>query len=130
MESGSPPLRFVVLRHEGVAPPHYDIMFESAPGEALWTWRSEVWPLAEGAELVRQADHRRLYLDYEGLVSGNRGSVTRFAEGECRCPPPHTDPTTGWTHWPIVLNIPNGPQRRLDLWQRPDGTWRGRTSTG
>jgi hypothetical protein len=30
---------------------------------------------------LRLADHRRMYLDYEGPVSGGRGSVVRMARG-------------------------------------------------
>jgi hypothetical protein len=30
----------------------------------------------------RIGDHRRLYLDYEGPISGGRGSVRRVAEGQ------------------------------------------------
>jgi hypothetical protein len=29
------------------------------------------------------ADHRALYLDYEGPVSGDRGTVTRYDAGTC-----------------------------------------------
>ncbi len=29
-------------------------------------------------------DHRRLYLHYEGVISGDRGAVIRVAEGACR----------------------------------------------
>lgn len=32
----------------------------------------------------RLPDHRRLYLDYEGAVSGNRGHVSRLARGTYR----------------------------------------------
>lgn len=31
----------------------------------------------------RIADHRRVYLDYEGAISGNRGRVTRVDRGTC-----------------------------------------------
>ena len=74
-------LRFVVLRHEGVPEPHFDLMFETAPGSLLATWRAAEWPLRNGTPLERLPDHRRAYLDYEGPVSQNRGHVKRVAAG-------------------------------------------------
>jgi hypothetical protein len=74
-------LRYVVLRHEGVPDPHFDLMFETSPGSPLATWRSPAWPIAEDMPLTPLADHRRDYLTYEGPVSGGRGSVRRVAEG-------------------------------------------------
>ena len=75
------PLRYVVLRHEGVAEPHYDLMFETAPGSALATWRSAEWPLRLGTPLTHLKDHRPSYLKYEGELSNGRGSVRRVASG-------------------------------------------------
>lgn len=74
-------LRFVVLRHEGIDDPHFDLMFERSPGSALVTWRSDIWPLVPDTKLVQLADHRRAYLDYEGPISGNRGHVRRVTAG-------------------------------------------------
>jgi hypothetical protein len=60
-------------------------MFETAPGSRLATWRSAVWPLAEiQTELISLPDHRRGYLDYEGPVSGDRGTVRRVQAGTHR----------------------------------------------
>ena len=77
-----PALRYVVLRHEGVADPHYDFMLELSPGAALTTWRCDTWPFRATIPLTPLADHRREYLTYEGPVSGGRGTVTRVAGGE------------------------------------------------
>ena len=77
------PLRYVVLHHTGVADPHYDVMIENAPGSNLRTWRSPTWPLQNETPLAPLTDHRRDYLDYEGNVSGGRGSVSRVAAGAC-----------------------------------------------
>jgi len=70
--------RYVILEHDwdGV---HYDLMFEQ--GERLLTWRldSRLQPGVQSATKLQ--DHRKDYLTYEGLVSGNRGSVRRVAEG-------------------------------------------------
>ena len=76
--------RFVVLRHEpGVAGPsdlHWDLMLEF--GDSLRTWALKSEPHAGAAipadELPR---HRSDYLDYEGQISGGRGSVSRFDRG-------------------------------------------------
>lgn len=78
--------RFVILLHE--TPPghsrgmHYDLMLEH--GDALWTWACDALPIAgTSVSAERLADHRLAYLDYEGPVSGDRGSVHRVAGGEC-----------------------------------------------
>ncbi len=74
--------RFVVQRHE-VAPGdvHFDFMVEA--GEKLATWKFP-GPLPESGELVgeRSFDHRRVYLEFEGEVSGGRGRVSIVARGE------------------------------------------------
>jgi hypothetical protein len=76
--------RFVVLRHDmppGAArPSHWDVMFER--GEALRTWAVEASPeLTDEQEALALPDHRLAYLDYEGAVSGDRGTVARWDEG-------------------------------------------------
>lgn len=77
------PLRYVILRHDDVAEPHFDLMFETLPGSLLATWRSDAWPIESRVGVTRLRDHRRLYLTYEGDLSGKRGSVQRVAEGTC-----------------------------------------------
>ena len=74
-------LRYVILRHDDIPDPHFDLMFERSPTGPLATWRSFDWPLQDGTPLQRLPDHRRKYLTYEGLVSNNRGSVRRVAQG-------------------------------------------------
>jgi hypothetical protein len=77
--------RFVVLQHELPGPEragtHWDFMLEQ--NGILWTWALDQAPIA-GREIVasRLADHRLAYLDYEGAISGNRGSVTQWDAGE------------------------------------------------
>ena len=78
------PLRYVVLFHDGIERPHFDLMFETAPGSKLATWRSSEWPVSERATLEPLAEHRREYLTLEGPLSGNRGAVRRVAEGRHR----------------------------------------------
>ena len=76
-------LRFVVLRHQGVPQPHFDLMIETTPGGALMTWRSLDWPITAETQLTRLGEHRRDYLEYEGPLSGDRGQVKRVAAGSC-----------------------------------------------
>ena len=77
------PLQFVILRHEEVAEPHFDLMFETLPGSGLATWRSPVWPIEETIELVRLKEHRRAFLDFQGELTGHRGRVYPLARGTC-----------------------------------------------
>ena len=74
--------RFVVLEHrwKGV---HWDFMLEC--GDALPTWAIDL-PIVAGQDLPARAlsDHRRIYLDYEGEISGNRGQVRRVDMGTYR----------------------------------------------
>ena len=76
-------LRFVVLRHEGVPQPHFDLMIETMPGGPLMTWRSLSWPILAETNLTRLGEHRRDYLEFEGPLSGDRGHVRRVAQGTC-----------------------------------------------
>ena len=79
-----PSLRYVVLRHEEIEEPHFDLMFETKPGSPLVTWRSEKWPIEREVGVEKLGDHRREYLEYEGAVSGGRGVVRRITSGVYR----------------------------------------------
>lgn len=71
--------RFVMLEHDWPAL-HWDLMLEC--GETLRTWRlNEPLPADAAFEGESLPDHRRLYLDYEGPVSENRGTVRRVESG-------------------------------------------------
>lgn len=73
--------RFVVLEHAGHGPRHWDLMFET--GDALATWSLERPPdAATPVSAEALPDHRIAYLDYEGPISGDRGSVTRWDAGQ------------------------------------------------
>lgn len=77
--------RFAVLRHE-VAPGdvHRDLLIEGAPEGKLVTWKlAGPLPARAGEHVAaeRSFDHRALYLDYEGEISGGRGTVTREIGG-------------------------------------------------
>lgn len=71
--------RFVILAHD-FPEPHFDFMLEA--GEILKTWKL-LAPPAPGKSIRAQAtfDHRLVYLDYEGEISGNRGAVVRWDRG-------------------------------------------------
>ena len=78
----SPALRYVVLYHDGIADPHFDLMIESRPGGPLYTWRCGQNPVMRYlTSATRITNHRRHYLEYEGEISGGRGHVTRVAAG-------------------------------------------------
>ena len=74
-------LRFVILQHDHPEL-HWDFMLE-ADG-VLKTWRLPAPPPDEPRFAVAIGDHRLKYLDYEGPVSGERGSVTRWDRGSYR----------------------------------------------
>lgn len=77
------PSRFVILHHTGFRAEHWDLMLEE--GDVLLTWqlpREPCGPAAFPMSAARIGDHRKLYLDYEGPVSRNRGAVTRFDGGD------------------------------------------------
>lgn len=53
-------------------------------GEVLLTWQLAACPGKASRFPIpaqRIHDHRRVYLDYEGPISGNRGTVTRVESG-------------------------------------------------
>ncbi len=54
-------------------------------GGVLATWALPQPPDSADAILVEALpDHRLAYLDYQGPISGGRGSVTRWDRGTCR----------------------------------------------
>ncbi|VTT96461.1 Uncharacterized protein OS=Singulisphaera acidiphila (strain ATCC BAA-1392 / DSM 18658 / VKM B-2454 / MOB10) GN=Sinac_6085 PE=4 SV=1: LigD_N [Gemmataceae bacterium] len=71
--------RFVILAHDWPAP-HWDLLLEAGP--VLRAWRLLAEPAAgRSVPAEPNADHRPLYLDYEGPVSGGRGTVSRWDAG-------------------------------------------------
>ena len=66
---------------------HYDLMLSPPGAGQLWTWAITANPLCQPLPLECQAerlpDHRRIYLDYQGPVSGDRGHVQQAAKGTC-----------------------------------------------
>lgn len=73
--------RFALLRHDSPRGLHWDFFLEV--NETLRTWALDEMP-QEGKPIgcVALGDHRLAYLDYEGPISGERGTVLRWDEGE------------------------------------------------
>ena len=75
---------YVILRHEpppeAVRPAHWDFMIQV--GNVLRTWALADEPQPEKTVAAEALpDHRLAYLDYEGPISGGRGTVVRWDEG-------------------------------------------------
>ena len=83
MSQPNSPLRYAVLRHEGVDHPHFDLLFETAAGSMLKTWRLQTWPIRDVQEAQPIRDHRPAFLSYQGELTGDRGRVLRVDEGTC-----------------------------------------------
>ena len=72
--------RFAVLEHDGPRGLHWDFLLETGP--ALTTWALDQPPDTSGViEAESLAEHRMEYLDYEGPVSGDRGTVQQWDAG-------------------------------------------------
>jgi hypothetical protein len=71
--------RFAILAHDHPSP-HWDLFLEAGP--VLRSWRL-LQPLRDGVAVPAEqiGDHRLMYLDYEGPVSGGRGTVKRIDAG-------------------------------------------------
>ncbi|WP_417382592.1 DNA polymerase ligase N-terminal domain-containing protein [Gimesia sp.] len=78
--------QYVILHHDHPQV-HWDLMLEE--DGVLKTWRLPVPPEIDPAsdetslDLTAESlpDHRLVYLEYEGPVSGERGTVTRWDRG-------------------------------------------------
>lgn len=76
------PSRFVILHHTTPDGEHWDLMLEH--GDVLLTWqllKEPTGPESLPIPAKRIGDHRKLYLDYEGPLSGGRGEVRRIDTG-------------------------------------------------
>lgn len=74
--------RFAILCHDSPGGVHWDFLLEVGP--VAKTWALPQAP-ESGVDMTCRAlaDHRLTYLDYEGPVSGGRGSVARWDHGAC-----------------------------------------------
>ena len=79
--------RFVILEHDHPFL-HWDFLIEK--GEKLDAWRLLEFPKAGmRVDALPLPDHRRCYLEYEGPISGDRGSVRRVYSGTLEEHPTH-----------------------------------------
>jgi hypothetical protein len=75
----------VLLRHDlpdGTS--HFDWMVQRAPGQGLITFRVQERIDLQSPQVFtceRLPDHREVYLEYEGPISGGRGRVERMEAG-------------------------------------------------
>lgn len=73
--------RFALLRHDSPRGLHWDFFLEL--NETLRTWALDEMPQdGKIVSCIALGDHRLAYLDYEGPISGERGNVLRWDEGE------------------------------------------------
>lgn len=78
-------MRYVILHHlpgprSDCQGAHWDFMLEGAEG--LQTWALESEPQVDSPINARSLPiHRTAYLDYEGPVSGDRGTVAQWDRG-------------------------------------------------
>ena len=82
-----PNLQFVILQHVMKDGEHWDLMLETKDALATWQLREHPTQLGAGVSSIatkRIGDHRKAYLEYEGPVSGGRGTVTRVDSGTWR----------------------------------------------
>ena len=71
--------RYVILEHDWPTH-HWDFLLEA--GEVLRAWRLLEEPQPERVILAEaNFDHRLVYLDFEGPLSGERGRVSRWDRG-------------------------------------------------
>jgi hypothetical protein len=79
--------QYVLLVHHTQVEEHWDLLLEA--GQGLLTWRLEQNPMTlmkvdHSPQVIparRLADHRPVYLTYQGPISDGRGRVTRLDEG-------------------------------------------------
>lgn len=84
----SPSPQFAVLQHRQEHYTHWDLLLELPARELLATFRVDqpphTWAALGVLPVQALPDHRRIYLDYQGPISGNRGTVIRCDRGTIR----------------------------------------------
>lgn len=78
--------RFVVLLHSLSDGTHHDLMIDQGAALATWQIPAPLPPFErciDACRAIRLPDHRRVYLAYEGPVSGGRGEVRQVDAGSC-----------------------------------------------
>lgn len=112
-------MRTVLLRHtlpDGTE--HYDWLTQPAPEAPLVAFRVIEridLPACVAFTAQRIPDHRPVYLDYEGEVSGGRGHVTRVATGTAVLTL-GTDTATLTLNFGPAPRAATGTRQSADLW--------------
>jgi len=71
--------RFAILLHDWPEP-HLDLLLQH--GDSLRAWRiSPALPILFPCLALPLPNHRLIYLDYTGPISGNRGTVQNYDRG-------------------------------------------------
>ena len=78
--------RFAVLKHVRQTDIHWDLLLQLPDRPLLATWQIRVDPAAWKRQLhaipaIAISDHRLIYLDFQGEISGDRGHVTHTDGG-------------------------------------------------
>lgn len=101
-------LRTAIIEHTTAVNVHHDWLIEDptlpdpkSPHARLWTARvappPHEWAKLKRFDLTVIPPHRRIYLDYQGTVSDNRGYVRRLAQGTCQA--------TLWSQQRILMTM-------------------------
>lgn len=74
--------RFVILHHQTSTGEHWDVMLETDSALTVWSIPPQL-PIRSSfvCSATRLPDHRKHYLDYEGEITDNRGTVSRVDTG-------------------------------------------------
>ncbi|MFO0946037.1 MAG: hypothetical protein U1D30_08835 [Planctomycetota bacterium] len=113
-------MRFVVLEHGHPHEYHWDILFEDPHCDALRSWSLPAWPPSAGwTSAIPKDPHRKLYLNYEGPISGSRGWVRRRESGNYRLQWESPD------EFRVILSG-NRLKGILELRESKDGVWQCR----
>jgi len=73
--------RFIILHHQSPTDDHWDVMLETDTVLLTWSIPPQLPGTSFACSATRLPDHRKHYLDYEGEISGNRGTVARIDAG-------------------------------------------------
>lgn len=89
---------FALLEHTTRSGVHWDLLLGLPGLSGLATWRINQNPITlDGpAAAERLADHRVIYLEYEGPISGDRGEVRRVERGIGRLETHAADHVAAW----------------------------------
>ena len=120
-------LQTTILSHTTAIGVHHDWLIEDptlpnpkSQDARLWTARvappPDQWAKLKRFDLTVIPPHRRIYLNYQGAVSGNRGRVQRRAKGTCQ--------VSLWTAGHIVISMRCGTlELDLDLKRQSGDHW-------